>query len=112
MGEFFWDSESVRIDFPDGNWIDVKPELLQDDQDYIMGCMVQTDENGKQILKAEKGRIPLLERSILDWSFTDGKGKVPITRDTISRLRLKYRSKVLIEVNRLNTEALEFVQKN
>lgn len=109
MSEFFQDTEKVRIDFPDGQWIEVKPELSQEDQDYIMKHLIKV-QGGEAII--EPGQMPLMERAILDWSFTDGKGKVPINRDTISRLKLKYRNKVLAEVNRLNTEALEFVQKN
>ena len=113
MSEFFLDAEKVKIEFPDGNWVEVKEELTQSDQDYIMSQMTRTSGTEKVSLVLELGQLPLLERSITDWSFANNKGeKIPITRDTISRLRLRYRTKVLLEVNRLNEKALEFVRKN
>jgi hypothetical protein len=113
MGEFFLDSESIKIDFPDGQWISVKEELSQDDSDYIMSQMAKAEHNGKgQRLDIQLGQLPLLERSILAWSFTEGEKEVPINPDTISRLRVKYRSKLVAEINRLNVKALEFVAKN
>lgn len=109
MGEFFLDSEKVRIDFPDKNWVDVKAELTQEDQDYILDQMASASYDGKTqaSISIGKGRLALLERTIIAWSFPE-----PVTRENISRLRLKYRSKVLDEVGRLNEEAREFVSKN
>jgi hypothetical protein len=71
------------------------------------------NEGGKtQRVVLSLGKLAMLERSIVAWSFT-GEGKpAPITRENISCLRLKYRSKVLEEVNRLQKEAAEFVSKN
>ena len=102
MGEFFLDSEVVRVCFQDDNWVDVKEELTQADQDYIMGQMVKGE-----VIKPELGRIPLLERSIVAWSFPE-----PVNRENIIRLRVRYRVKLLNEINRLNEQALEFVSKN
>jgi hypothetical protein len=115
MGEFFQDSETHRVEFPDGQWVDVKTELSQEDSDYITSRMTRTvtGEDGKsQKVVLSLGKLAMLERSIVAWSFS-GEGKpVPITPENISRLRLKYRSKVLEEINRLNEEAAEFVSKN
>jgi len=107
MSEHFYESEKVRIDFPDGNWVEVKQELTQADQDYILNQMAKGKENTIQM---ELGQLPLLERSILDWSFQKESQKVPINRENISRLRVRYRTKLLIEIDRLNREALQFVK--
>lgn len=113
MGEFFLDAEKVRVDFPDGQWVDVKEELTQADQDYIITQMARAEQNGgKARLELTLGQLSLLERSILDWSFTEADKKIPISRDTISRLRRRYREKITAEVNRLNNEAQEFIKKN
>jgi hypothetical protein len=49
MSEFFLDSETHRVEFPDGQWVDVKTELTQADQDYIMGQMAQAAGNEIQL---------------------------------------------------------------
>ena len=119
MSECFLESEKVRITFPDGpdgqdgNWVELKEELTQDDQDYIMTQMVKGKTGEALKTKIEWGHLPLLERSIVDWSFTGKDGnKMPITKDNISSLRLRYRAKLLIEIDHLNTQAMEFVTKN
>jgi len=99
MSEFFLDSATVRVEFPDGQWIEVKPELTQEDEDYIMS------QPG-----AKGGLLPpmlVLERSIVSWSFDR-----EVSKESISQLKRRYRAKVSAEVVRLNTEALEFVEKN
>jgi len=107
MSEFFLDSETYRVEFPDGQWVDVKVELTQADQDYIMSQMAHavSAEIGAQV-ELRFGQLPLLEKSIVAWSFPD-----PVTKENISRLRQRYRTKVLIEVDRLNTAAMEFAKK-
>jgi len=113
MGEFFADSESVRIDFPDGQWVDVKEELSQADSDYIMSQMAKTEGEGVGLKPDIRlGQMPLLERSIIGWSFTDKGQPIPVNQETISTLRVKYRSRVLAEINRLNITALDFILKN
>ena len=108
MGEFFLDAEKVRIDFPDSNWIDVKQELTQEDSDYILNQMARAEaRSGKSTIVINLGKLALLERSVLAWSFSE-----PINRENLSRLKVRYRIKLLEEINRLNEEAGEFVLKN
>lgn len=107
MGKEFLDSEVFRVEFPDKNWVDIKEELTQEDQDYIITEMAQTDGEGFKL-----GRLTLLERSITDWSFLNGDGRVAINRDNISRLRLKYRNQVLTEIDKLSNESMEWSSKN
>ena len=107
MGKEFLDQEVFRVEFPDENWVDVKEELTQEDQDYIITEMAQTDGEGFKL-----GRLSLLERSITAWSFQNGDGRIIINRDNISRLRLKYRNQVLTEIDRLSNESMEWASKN
>jgi hypothetical protein len=106
MSNEFLEDEKVRVDFPDGNWVDLKPELTQADQDYIMTKMMK-----KGLDDAQLGRLPLLERCILAWSFTKDGAPVGINSDTISKLRRKYREVLLTKINDLNMESVEFQKK-
>jgi len=113
MGKYFLDDEKVRVEFKDKEWVDIKEELTQADQDYIMNQMTSSGQNGRTAtIEFKLGQMGLLERSIVDWSFTDGETKVPVTAENISRLRLRYRTKILEEINSLNEKAGEFVRKN
>ena len=114
MSRFFLGAETARIDFPDGEFVDVKEELTQADQDYVLNQMAHAEAVGnKAQVSMSLGRLALLERAIVAWSFHDDAGQsVSVTKENISSLRLKYRSKILEEVNRLNESALQFVIKN
>ena len=113
MGKYFLDDEKVRVTFKDGEWVDIKEELTQADQDYIMNQMTSAGQHGgTATIEFKLGQMGLLERSILDWSFADGETKILVTPENISRLRLRYRTKVLEEINSLNEKATEFVRKN
>ena len=103
MSEFFQEpGDKVRIPFPDGQWCEVKPELTQGDQDYIITQLASA--NGKPTGEVQNlGSIWLLERTILAWSFP-----LPVTRENISNLKQKYRGRILDTINRLNEEAREF----
>ena len=110
MGKYFIDEKDIyRIEFPDGEYIDIKTELSQADADYITHSMAQTKIGNTMEIDIKLGRLPLLERSIVAWSFKDSEGKpVPINSETISQLRSKYRILVFKEIDRLNIEAQSF----
>jgi Zn finger protein HypA/HybF involved in hydrogenase expression len=124
MGKFFQENETVRVEFPDGEYVEIKEELSQDDQDYITSHMASIEDDDKKngskndVPKKDKvtlriGRLTLLERSIVNWSFKDAKGEsVPINRDNVSRLRVKYRVKVLESIDKQNALAGAFAAKN
>ena len=105
MNEYFIGVETVRVDFPDGQWVEVKSELTQEDQDIITNAMVKLKENRDMDLNI--GRLILLERMVVSWSFPE-----PITRANLSRLRRKYRQPVLDRCDELNTAAWGYVTKN
>lgn len=104
MSQFFIESETEKVEFPDGEWIDLKQELDQEDQDAIAGAMLKL--KGKDI-EMQVGRLILLERMVVAWSFD-----APINKSNLSKLRRKYREPVLEKINDLNSAAFEYVTKN
>ena len=111
MGKYFIDEKDIyRINFPDGEWIDIKTELSQTDADYITHSMAQTKIGNTMEIDIKLGRLPLLECSIVAWSFKDGDNPVPINSETISQLRSKYRILVFKEIDRLNIESQSFAK--
>jgi hypothetical protein len=96
----FQGDETVRVDFPDGEWVDVKEELSQADQDYILNAMAQL-QDGKMSMTL--GRLALLERSVKAWSFPE-----PVTKENINTLKVKYRTVLLEKIDALNSAATEF----
>jgi len=114
MGKYFIGAETVRLEFPDGNWVDVKEELSQADHDYVINEMGRAEAVGKQTkFTMTLGKLALLEKYVVAWSFKDDKEKpVPVSRDTVSNLRQKYRVKILEKIDLLSNKATEFVSKN
>jgi hypothetical protein len=104
MSEFFIENETVQIDFPDGQWVRIKSELTQEDQDAITNAMVKLKDNQPDMIL---GRLILLERMVVEWSFDK-----PITRGNLSNLRRKYRDEVLQKIDEVNSTAVEWATKN
>lgn len=110
----FIGAERVRIPFPDGEWIEVKQELTQEDEDAIASEMLSaSNTGGSTAVQIKAGRLALLARGVVAWSFagTDGK-PIPLTRDNLSCLRARYRQPTLAKLDALTASALEFVRKN
>lgn len=104
MSEWFIEDETEQVDFPDGQWVCVKQELTQEDQDFITNAMVKV--KGKDV-EMVVGRLTLLERMVVKWSF-----HVPVNKDNLSKLRRKYREPVLDRINELNSDAFDYLAKN
>ena len=113
MGRNFIGNETVKIEFPDGEWVDIKEELTQADQDFMLNQMAKAENiGGKAEVSMSLGRLALLECGVVAWSFVDDGKPVPVSKEAISHLRTKYRGKLLEEMNRLYEAAAEFVVKN
>ncbi len=114
MGKFFVDTKDlVRVSFPDGEWIDIKEELNQTDQDFILDSMAKAMTNGGEPkIEMRLGRLALLERSIVAWSFKDEEKPIPLTKENISNLRVCYRGEVLNKINELAEKATSYLSKN
>ena len=117
--KYFIDEKDVfRVEFKDGQWVDIKKELSQTDNDLIMSKMVTTKSEvnkkdprkPKTVVSIELGKLPLMECSIVAWSFTNDDGSpAPINTENISNLRGQYRTKVLSEIDRLTKESRGFL---
>ena len=111
MSKYFQENETIRITFDDTNWVDLKQELTQADEDYIANKMMHAQgiatsvKETKAELVMDFGKMALLERSIVAWSF-----EVPVTPENISKLRAAYRSKVLTEADLLQKQAKEAIK--
>ena len=104
MSEFFLDSEVVRVGFPDEQWIDIKEELTQADQDAVTNAMVKM--HGSE-MEMTIGRTILLQRMVVAWSFPE-----PVNAENLSRLRRKYREPTLVKIDELNSQAYNYIAKN
>lgn len=104
MSKFFLEKETFRVEFPDGQWCDIKEEMTQADSDFIINKMTKAKYKDVDM---DLGKQSLLERMIVDWSFTDG-NKIPVNPENISNLRTKYRAMILKEIDRVVTESQEF----
>jgi len=100
----FIENETERVEFPDGNWVEVKAELTQEDQDFITNAMIKLKENE---IDMKVGRMALLERMVVAWSFDR-----PVNKANLSLLRRKYREPVLERIDKLNSSAFEYLVKN
>ena len=104
MSKFFIeDSDLVRVNFKGGEWADIKAEMTQEDKDAIMNAMAKATAGTDTCLQISLGKMALLERSVVAWSFG-----VPVNKENISRLRNKYRSVLLAEIDKVNSAVDEF----
>ena len=108
MSVHFLEGETERVECPDGEWIEIKQELSQDDQDFIMGRMVTVGGGkGKSDVQFKVGRMATLERAVVKWSFPE-----PINADTLSRLRGRYREMILAKIDELSVAQSSWLTKN
>ncbi len=103
MGKFFSAGETVRLIFPDGQWVDLKKEPSQGDADYVAGKMFA---DGKANILA--GRLPMMARLIIAWSFEEDGKPVPVSEEMIDVLDSKYRNLIIEKINQLTNAADEW----
>lgn len=111
MSKFFVGQETVRVPFPDGEWTDIKDELTQEDQDIVVNSMAHAKAKGTTPeVEFDLGKLTLLERVIVAWSFAEDGKAIPVNRDTISRLRGRYRQAILAKADELSKASMEFAK--
>lgn len=71
------------------------------DQEAIGNAAVSTDKGGKMIFQAGSGRLALLQRMIVDWTFAAGGRKVEVRPETIKRLPANYSNPLLEKCDEL-----------
>ena len=122
-GKYFVGAETKKVDLGDGNWVEIKAELDTGDWERIDSSMLQyvaegnngnlnrqerrrlgrssQDPNQVTNLRVRAGNIEILEVLIKSWSFQN----VPITRETIGKLKEEWSSKILEAANEGVTES-------
>lgn len=106
MSQFFIGDETVRVECPDGQWIDIKEEMTQADQDYVLNQMVRAKvktDKGVAEASVDLGKLAVMERMIVKWSFPEA-----VTPENISKLRGKYRTLILEKIDALSNQADEW----
>jgi len=108
---FITETDLFRITFEDGQWVDIKKQLSQRDQDQILNTMAKAKTKSETPdIEINLGKMALLEVSVKAWSFTEDDGRaIPVNPDNLSNLRIEYRAKVLSEIDRVNKEAQVFL---
>lgn len=90
MSLFLIEGEVKRVEFPDGQWVEIREELTQAEAEYI-------NED------ASKGKVRLFEKSVKAWSFP-----IPVSWDNFDKLRMKYRAGILKAMDTVYEEAMGF----
>jgi hypothetical protein len=93
MQAFVYD-EVNRIEFDDGEWVDIKQRLSYGDVDSLLA-------GDSQALTEGKTSIPLLLTCITGWSFRDKDGEIaPIREDTVRQLDIRIASRLMREIQK------------
>lgn len=82
------------------------------DQEAVGNAATVTDKKGNMSYQAGTGRLALLGRMIVDWTFTAGGRKVPVTPDAIRRLPSSYTTPLLEKCDELAQGMTEEEQEN
>ena len=107
---FLYDDEVDRIEFPDGEWVDILKKMSYGDKQKLVASYMAVQQKLKGIadgdlgLDIETGNIALLKINVKAWSFKgkDGAKVAPINREYIERLDDVVTGKLLEEINRRN----------
>ena len=105
---FHYEDEVDRIEFPDGEWVDILKKMSYGDKQKLVASYMAVEQKLKGIeagdlgLDIETGNIALLKINIKAWSFVgkDGKKVAPINREYIARLDDVVTGKLLEEINK------------
>jgi hypothetical protein len=94
MSNYFVTADTVRLDLPDGEWIEVKAELSVSEEKRLTGAALQVnlrsvnDPAADIPFNYERFSLLKLYTWLVDWSLKDAQGKaVPLTLDTLGALR-------------------------
>jgi hypothetical protein len=80
--QWFVKPETVRIDLPGGEWIDVKKQLTKGERDKVNAMLIkEVRSDGRMTPDFEMMSKAEALGYIVDWSLTDGGQKIPIESD-------------------------------
>ncbi len=113
---FTYKDEVERIEFEDGEWVDIKRELSAGDEEAIsneiLRIRLKPQAFGKggpakkediEEVSLKVGSIITVYRAIVAWSFKDRDGKdAPVTMTNVASLKRPIFNRLLEEVGRRN----------
>lgn len=85
----FVSAETVKLDLSEGDWVEVKGRLTYGERQRLAASSFRTGHLGSDAvdLDFEAYALTKLETWLVDWSFTDAKGKhVSVSRAAIRNL--------------------------
>lgn len=82
------------------------------DQEAVGNAAMTTDKKGNMSYQAGTGRLMLLSRMIVDWTFTAGGRKVSVTPEAIRRLKSNYTTPLLEKCDELAAGMTEEEQED
>jgi hypothetical protein len=98
MNKGIQENETYRMEYPDGEWIEIKAEFSQEDEDDISTAMLAVETHGKHAdVSTRLGKMATLKCAIRAWSLP-----IPINDENISHLKRMYRIPLLQKIDELN----------
>ena len=84
------DDSTERLDFGDGDWVEIKKELSYES---LLSCIGAPGTDMQEAVRKASGILPL---ALVDWSVVDASGnKIPCTPENIAKLGAKSIMKIL-----------------
>ena len=120
MGHIVWDDELDRIDFGEGEWVDIKRQMSYGDIETLESDMVRLQLKPEAMkpdreemalsdlstVEVRTGKLTLLVLNIKAWSFKDRDGgALSVNRETVSRLAASTAERILAEIGKRNPKA-------
>lgn len=90
----------------------LKGTITVADQKYISNEYLKSSKNGDMQMQAGNGRYALLNRMIVNWSFTRNGTQIPLTPANIDRLPANYSNPILERLDQLSATMTEEEQED
>lgn len=100
----FVEPATVKLELSEGDWIEVKAELTYGEQLKLQDESSVRGEDEKRHFANSAFYVARLVAWIVDWSFTDAKGRVEITPDSIRALKGEIAGEINTALNKHETE--------
>lgn len=110
MSHIVYEDELDRIEFDDGEWVDIKRRMSYGDDQALSAHYLKIRAKLEQLkpdvdvdLNIESGNIALLTLNIKAWSFKDKKDKpLPVNKTTIAMLDRDTSTRIVSEIAKRN----------
>ena len=95
---------TVKLELSEGDWIEVKTELTYGEQLKLQDESSRAGEDDKLHFVYSNFYVAHLVAWIVDWSFTDAKGRVEVTADAIRALKGSIAGEINTALNKYEAE--------